>query len=318
MADLVPVPSGAPPLPARRDAFGDPREEGIDWRRSLAAIQRYRWWILLLTLLGAAGGFLTGRILPPSYLAEATIWIQASEPRGAAYRGPIGADQLLPAFASVDLLESFVVLDDVVRERRLYLRAPGGLRDAAVLQSLRVADTYQPGSYVLRVDPGGRTYQLTTERDIVLERGSVGDSVGRAVGIRWAPAAALLDPDREVPFRLVSLRDAATFLASELASEVDQTGNFLRVALTGENPEATAATVNAVVDRFIAVSTELKRAKLIELSRLLDEQLAAAGENLRRAESELAGFRARTITLGPPPPPATAGTATTPLAGTDY
>ena len=68
------------------------------------------------TLVGVGGA----RLLPPRYLAQATIWIQASEPRGAD-RGPIGADQLLAASAWADLLKSYVVLDSVVRELRLYL-----------------------------------------------------------------------------------------------------------------------------------------------------------------------------------------------------
>ena len=60
--------------------------------------------------------------------------------------------------------------------------------------------------------------------------------------------------------------------------------------MTTANPTAAAATVNAVVKRYVDVATELKRAKLTELTRLLGEQLDAAASNLKLAETALAGF----------------------------
>ncbi|HYX81163.1 MAG TPA: hypothetical protein VE714_02145, partial [Gemmatimonadales bacterium] len=69
--------------------------------------------------------------------------------------------------------------------------------------------------------------------------------------------------------------------------------------MTTANPTAAAATVNAVVKRYVDVATELKRAKLTELTRLLGEQLDAAASNLKLAETALAGFGSRTITLAP-------------------
>jgi capsular exopolysaccharide synthesis family protein len=259
-------------------------------------VRRYRWWILALTGLGAAGGVVATRFRPPRYQALATIWIQTNEaPRANAIRGPIGADQLLPAQGSIPLLKSYVVLDAVVRERRLYLRARP--RDRTALESLTVREQFEPGRYRLRVDRTGRSYRLTEAQDVELEHGSVGDSIGRALGIVWAPPPAVLGPGADVSFGLTSLRDAAQALAGALTVAIDQSGNFLRVSLTGGDPVATAATVNAAAHRYIRVATELKRAKLTELARLLDDQLAAAKENLRQAENALAAYRVRTITL---------------------
>jgi capsular exopolysaccharide synthesis family protein len=80
---------------------------------------------------------------------------------------------------------------------------------------------------------------------------------------------------------------------------MDESGNFLRVSLTGQDPAATATTVNAVTQRFVAVAVDLKRAKLTELVGLLDEQLQATGANVQRAERALEAYRVRTITLAP-------------------
>jgi capsular exopolysaccharide synthesis family protein len=300
------------------DPFGRQSDESLDWRRYAQAVRRYRWLIVGLALVGIAGGMLANRLLPPRYEVQATLWIQ-TEPRAAApNRGPIGGEQLLPPAASVDLLKSFVVLDDVVRERRRYLITDP--KYAKALESFSMAEEYRPGSYQLDIDRTGRTYRLNAVKGPELEHGAIGDSIGRSLGFRWAPPAAVLPAGGEVTFTLRSIRDAASGLAAGLNAAIDQSGNFLRVSMTSVNPNGAAATVNAVVRRYVDVATELKRAKLTELSRLLSEQLEAAAANLRTAETALATFGSRTITLAPDigqgQAPQTGNTTTGPLSGT--
>jgi capsular exopolysaccharide synthesis family protein len=292
-------------LPARYDAAGEPIAEGVDWRRYLGAIRRYRWLILVLMALGTAGGVLVTRIRAPRYVAQATIWIQQNEtPRPNQIRGPVGNDQLMPAAGSVHLVKSYVVLDDVIRDRRMYLYARP--EDRPALEALRVRDQFQPGLYRVVVNTNGQTYRLEGPEALVLEQGTVGDSIGRTFGIAWAPSAAELPAGRELAFRLAPLRDAAQGLANNLTVGMDPSGSFLRLSLTGEDPATTATIVNAIAQRYVAVTTELKRSKLTELARLLDDQLAAAKENLQARENALAAFRAHTITLTPDPSAAAA------------
>jgi capsular exopolysaccharide synthesis family protein len=296
----LPVSSQAPSAalePFRNSAAGE-GEQGINWRRYVRTVRRYKWWILGLMLLGGIGGKVATRFMPARYLAQATIWIQTNEaPRASAVRGPIGADQLISSSGTIPLVRSYVVLDQVVRDRRLFLRvAP---KDRATFDSLTVQEQFQPGVYRLRVDGTGRTYRLTGFNDTELEHGAVGDSIGRPFGIVWAPSAARLRPGTDVAFGLAPVRDAAQILATALAIVVDPSGNFMRLALIGEDPVATAATVNAVAERYISVATDLKRAKLVEVTRLLQNQLTASRQNLQQAENALAAFRARTITLSP-------------------
>ncbi|HEV8265448.1 MAG TPA: polysaccharide biosynthesis tyrosine autokinase [Gemmatimonadales bacterium] len=275
-----------------------PEEWATDWRRYVSAVLRFRWWVLVVTVLGALAGVAATRFLPTRYQAQTTIWIQATEPRGAD-RGPIGANQLLAASAWGDLLKSYLVLDAVVQEQRLYLGA--NPRDLPALATFTVREQFRPGRYRFRVDKTGQTFRLEAEKGVELEQGTVGDSVGRALGFVWAPPAAVLPPGSEVSFAVAPLRDAAKGLADELRVTVDPSGNFLRVTLMGGSGAGAAATANAVAGRYVAVATELKRAKLTELARLLSEQLQAAAANLRRAEASLEDFRARTITLTPDP-----------------
>src|SRR2546427_646030 len=91
----------------------------------------------------------------------------------------------------VDRLRSYVVLDQVVRDQRLFL-AVRGPADSAVLETFTVGDQYRPGAYRLAVDSGGQRYTLATANGIVLERGTVGDSVGARLGFKWVPTSEAL------------------------------------------------------------------------------------------------------------------------------
>src|SRR6267143_800270 len=180
--------------------------------------------------------------------------------------------------------------------------APVRVRGAALpLVDPRARRGGCPGRYRLVVDHAGRTFRLLGAGGGELQSGNVGDPVGGALGMRWAPNASMLPQGSKVAFRLRALRDAAKGLGSSLSVTMDPSGNFLRIGLTEEDPTRAALTVNAVAQRFVEVSAELKRAKLHTLGTLLDEQLRAARENLRRAESALEQFRVRTATLAPDP-----------------
>ena len=51
-------------------------DDKVNWGRYTAALRRYKWLMLLIVLLGTAGGVVATRFLPPIYTAKATIWIE--------------------------------------------------------------------------------------------------------------------------------------------------------------------------------------------------------------------------------------------------
>ena len=297
-ASLVP-PQVAPALPQRGVApfDGDRAESGVDWRRVLSAVLRFKWLIATFTLIGTIAGVGATRFIKPVYSAQTKIWIDVEGRRGQD-RGPtpIRPGQLLDAESWVDLLESYVVLDEVVRDQRLFV-ATGSPADAQAVEKLGVADKYQPGAYRFTVDHSGQGYTLATADGIELERGTLGDSVGTRYGLRWAPDASTVAPGRAVEFTLTTLRDAATSLADGIDARMDLDGNFLRVELRGPNPVRITAIVNAVAQRYVTVYADLKRQKLIELTKILGEQLQHSQDNLHGAEAALQRFREETITL---------------------
>ncbi|OLC08362.1 MAG: hypothetical protein AUH42_01620 [Gemmatimonadetes bacterium 13_1_40CM_70_11] len=310
LAPLAPPPAVAPVAPSCAVAeSGFPGlDDGLDWRRVLSALLRFKWLIAAVTLAGTAAGVGATRFLTPEYVAQATVWIDGPDRRGPD-RGPIRPGQLLDPEAWVELLKSYVVLDEVVREQRLFLGL-GSPADAHVFDAFRPAEQYRPGAYRLKVDATGQNWTLATEDGIDLERGAVGDSIGGRVGFHWAPGLGVLTPGRSVGFTVASVRDASRHLAERLDVHMDMNGNFLRVELTGAYPARITAIVNAVVERYVQVAADLKRQKVTELTKILNDQVESARRNLQDAEVALEAFRVRTITLpSDRPAPSRAGVA---------
>jgi capsular exopolysaccharide synthesis family protein len=260
---------------------------------------RFKWLVLLTVALGLGAAFAAARMLSPVYRAQANVWVDVSDRRDdprADARGPIREGALLEADDWVELLRSYIVLDQVVRDLRLYL-AVKRPDDRAKFADFDVSDDFRAGEYRLSVSPDGRAYTLAMKDGAEVDHGTVGDSVGRRLGFRWQPAAATLPRGRAIDFTLTSPREAASALSDELDIRMEQNGNFLAIQLRGTNPTMLARILNAVAERYVAVAAQLKREKLTELTRILEEQLGSARRNLDDAETALQRFRTRTITL---------------------
>jgi len=272
-------------------------EPGPDWRRIATALWHFKWVVFLSSILGTAVGVAATRALKPMYVAQATVRIDVPDYRRDPDRtGPIRQGGLLISDAWIDLLRSYVVLDHVVRELRLYLelKAPD---DTARFNGFGATETFRPGDYVLKVDDAGRAYVLAAVDGPELEHGAIGDSIGARLGFLWAPTAALLPPGRTVEFTLATPRDAALRLSQRLDIRMDPSGSFLSVGLRGTSPRQIANILNATTARFVQVAGQLKREKLTELTKILEDQRGYAQRNLDDAETALKAFRMRTITL---------------------
>lgn len=323
MPDNTPAPysSGGPleesaaagaPMPADPFAHLMPmgeEEKGLNLQRYLGAILRYKWLVLAVVILGTAGGVLFARRVKPTYLTQSTIWIeQSGGPRADFQGGPIRPAELLQSTGWVDLLRSYVVLDPVVTEQKLYLDygAPG---DSALFARFELKDQFRPGDYTLEVADDGRGYELKADRGLVVQRGALGDSIGAPAGFVWLPPVERLRPGRKVEFSVLTPRDASVALGNDLETRLPQEGaSFLRLSLAGTNPTRIAATLNALTSRYVEVATDLKRAKLDELTAILEEQLRYAEANLNDADNALESFRVQTITLpSEPSTPVTPG-----------
>lgn len=303
--DLTPVPSGTPgsgPVvwgeSQGMQGWNVPPEQpksGIGVHRFLMAIARYKWLVLALAGVGAAGGYVASKLVKPEYQAVGTLWIGADD-KAAVARGPLQPSELLQAQGWIELLRSFTVLDHVIQEQQMFLKLKEPA-DAPVFAEMRLEDRFRPGGYRLVVDAAGTSYRLSTAEGAPVASGPVGSPIGRDMGIIWTPAAGQLPAGRTLDFELRVPRDVAMELNKDLRTMMSQDGRFIGLAYQHSDPELAAAVVNAVADRVVVVAAELKRLKLDELTGVLEEQLRQAEGNLRGAELALEGFRVQTITL---------------------
>jgi len=213
----LPATTGAAPLaPWAAYASSPPpdEEKPLDVRRILATLVRRKWLIIVITAAGTAAGFLLSRMQSPVYQAQATLWIQAPSSQSAQNQGPIQSGGLLQWASWVDLLQSFVVLDEVVRQQRFYLvtRQPA---DISAFSALQLKSAFAPADYRLDVSKDGRTFVLSAAERVV-QRGAVGDSVGNGQGLEWVPTSRDLWPGRQIRFRVRDPRDAALTLRDAL------------------------------------------------------------------------------------------------------
>ena len=262
--------------------------------RYLAALRRYKWLLLIVLGIGGAASVSATRFVRPQYEVHATIWLAAETPQGRT-AGPFRAGELVNSTAWPDLLTSYAILDSVVLKARLYVHAAAAV-DGALFTNFQLADRYRPGDYRLDVTGSTHQYVLTTNRGAVVERGSVGDSIGRQLGFRWQPSLAPTT-DRTVKFSVVAARQASMDLRKNLEATLPPNANLLQIKLQGAEPELITTTTNTLLHQFVGTAATLKNRNLVELARTLEEQLSYAQAQLRDAEIALESFRVHTITL---------------------
>ncbi len=269
--------------------------KGVPWARYISAFKRYKWLVLLVTLLGTGAGFVATRVLRPSYEVDATIWISRETMEGRD-AGPIRSAELLNNLSWPELATSFAILDKVARKERLYL-LPASVSDSAFFSSFSIAEQFRPGDYRLEVDDAGKHYALATPQGEIIETAAIGGAIGERLGFLWTPPAAEMTPGRTAAFSVRTPRHAAVDLRSRLVPTLRENSNLMRLQLGGDDPARLAATMNTLVDEFVMVAADLKKRNLVEFAGTLQRQLMYAERELREAEIALENFRVNTITL---------------------
>jgi capsular exopolysaccharide synthesis family protein len=295
----VPQPLAGPPVAPFEE------QRGIPWARSIAALKRFKWLVLGITVVGSAAGFAATRLLQPEYEVDATIWI-SSETGQARNAGPIRSAELLNNLSWPELVSSFAILDNVARKERLYL-LPARPADSLLFADFSLAERFLPGQYRLEIDESGRQYTLRSAEGQAIETAAVGDSIGRQLGFVWTPAAAELTPGRTADFTLRTPRHAAVELRTRLDPSFRDNSNLMRLRLRGTDATRLATTMNTLLDEFVTVAADLKKRNLVEFAATLSSQLTYAERELRDAEIALENFRVSTITLPSEGGPVTGG-----------
>jgi capsular exopolysaccharide synthesis family protein len=265
--------------------------DGVQWSRYISALRRYRWFMLMVVLLGTAIGVGITRFIDPEYVARSTLLV--TSPPGKS--GPITAGQVVGGGAGVDLLRSFAVIDSVVLRLSLFVE-PKESADSAVFRGFSLQRRFQPGKFELRTDENGTRYSLISNEGMELETGSVGDSVGRRVGFLWLPSKRALGRNREIKFTVSNPREASSDLLNRFNVTKAEGSEFVRLQLRDTDPFRAAATLNSIDTQFISLAADLKKRQIAELSVILKTQLDTVQKQMEAAENRLKNFRISVIT----------------------
>ena len=275
---------------------------GLNLERYFSALKRYKWLIAILFVVGLGIGFVISRFIQPQYKATATVWLGVGGRGSAGTAGPVeGTDPMQDAANWQRLLTSRNVMNAIVERRQLYI-TPDNPADSTLFKSLVVGDGFRRGRFLLRAGADGATYSLLEQTDlddststVVIEAGSVGDSIGRRAGLLWQPDSSLLDAGSTYGFNIIPPASAANALKGQLAMRVDPRSSVASIELTGTNRREVASTLNAVVEEFVATADEVNTRNQYEVIARLDRQVDSAASLLVGAEKSLEEYRVRTI-----------------------
>lgn len=310
--NLAPLSGNLPAPPSAVGAFGaaspiagasgGPRTSPI--MRYLAALKRFKWLVLLLSLVGLGAGYVMSGLRPPSYGVRAKLLVSMPNEDG----GPVSAGNLYSGDQWKQLGKSYRVIEPVVIARRLYLKGPKRVgapplplgpsgEDADLFRTFERGPRYQPGAYELKITDDGRSWELTELESSRKEKGAVGDSVGRQFGFAWQPLIERRWYGKSFTFDAITVREAADDVNGRLGINLDwRVARFIDLSYEDQVADAAAGTLNDIIKEFVGQSETMKRANLTTQARVLDSQVTAAQFKLRDAERELLAFQTNTIT----------------------
>lgn len=265
--------------------------DGVQWGRYISALKRYRWFMLLVVLLGTGIGVGITRFIDPEYVARSTLWIETGGGKG----GPIQSKQLVGGNQWTELIRSFVVLDTVVLKLSLFVE-PNDVADSAAFRGFTLARRFVPGKFSLKLNEAGNRYSLVSNEGVEVESGAVGDSIGKKIGFLWQPTKRALGKDRTIKFAVTTPREASNQLLARFNAGMQEESNFLRLTLKDIDPYRAAMTLNILDTQFVNLSADLKKKQIAELSLILKNQLDTVQAQLRDAENKYKNYQITIIT----------------------
>lgn len=299
---------GRPSLPSRGDdsdlvpfsespggALGRPgpfEEEGLDVGSLVNLLWRKKWWIVAAGVLGVAAGSYLAAQSAPIYATQSSVWVES----GDDSQGPIQAEEVFQGQGWSDLFTSLAVLEPVAREMDLHLDPE--TRRSPLAEKLEVTEDVRSGRYRIAVDSAGDRYVLSDAEGRTVERGQVGDSIGRGLGLRWAPGPDALPSGTELSFSVRTPARAAAGIQGRLNITYNaRSGSLITARMEWDDPQEASRILNRTVESFLNVANNLKTQKLRERVQILEQQTETAEQRLAEAELAYENARVENVTL---------------------
>ncbi|MCX8100661.1 MAG: GumC family protein, partial [Geminicoccaceae bacterium] len=267
MRDLAPVKADVPSTyPSAPDSAS------VDVVSFLTILWRRKWLIVFLTLLGTTIGWIYGKQRVPLYTASALIVIDPREDRVLQIEKVVGR---LPVDEKIVATEMGVIT------------APANVRRTVEELGLINDPEFNP---------------LLQESDSLWDRLELGRLVDRlltlvppdwlvAIGVAAESPIAPGPRDAEVPPEPVE--DIVVAVVAERARTATVGDSYLiQLEFTAEDPAKAAQIVNHLAEGYIEAQRRSKLGATGRASSFLDERLKSLREEVERAETAVARFRA--------------------------
>jgi polysaccharide biosynthesis transport protein len=298
---LAPAPMAPAQLPAMPQApmeqWGPPPpppSTGMPaYQRYLAAISRFKWLVLGMVILGLIAGYVATRYVKPEYEVQGKVTLR--DPTAQI----LGNERQRSNESFVQSFRSFYLSDSVTRSLKLYLK-PKREADASYFRDFTLADRFVPGLYELTTDAKKEKYVLRVSRkgdSRELERGAVGDSIGRTSGLRWRPGRDILPAKASIEFEIKTPREASIDLQKKLRADAPLNTDIMNISLRGEDASRTEMALNMWMDLFVRWMGVIRNGGASQSAGANKKAYDDAQERLQNARRELQTFRIGVITL---------------------
>lgn len=322
---LAPRPDGravAWQLPASLAGGPPPAESGYEVRRVTSLVRRRKGIIAFGLVSVLASVALFTLIWPRTYESSALIVVEQRDPGNTSpaleFLGQLGRASQIET--EIELLKSRNVVANVVQQLDLHTelyppvgpttslrtRLQAALPDVlpfAVRPAVPPASMFPrfeagadavPGRYLLAIDDAGGLVVRNAETRAVITRATRGDTSGIAfAGIRVTPP----DPPTLVDgaaLRIAPFTEAVSGTLGRLsAARRQREADLIELTCTGSTPESAQALCQAVLDSYIALRTDLRRAEARATADFLGEQVDLLKSRLRAAEDSLEAYGTR-------------------------
>ena len=295
---LTPAPVAPAPLPAPaypQEQWGPPAPPPTQmaaWQRYLAAVGRFKWLVLAMTLLGLAAGYIATRYIKPEYDVYGKITLR--DPSAEV----LGNSRERSNESWLQLFRAFYITDSVTRSLKYYLD-PKREADSVYFRDFSLAPVFIPGTYELTTDAERANYTLRLTRkgdSREVEKGRLGDSIGRTTGLRWAPKREQLPARATIEFEVVTPREASIELQRKLRADAPPNTDVMNVSLRGEDPLRTERALNEWMKMFVALADVIKNGGVTQNANAIRASLEAANAQLSTDRRALEQFRVEAIT----------------------
>ncbi len=274
---------GAPPPPASAPPA---------YQRYLAAISRFKWLVMAMTILGVLAGYVATRYIRPEYDVQGKITLR--DPSAEI----IGNGRQRSNESYLQFFRAYFLTDSVARSLRLYLE-PKRDADSVYFREFTLGPRFNPGTYELTIDSKKQKYRLRLSRSgdsREIESGLVGDSIGRESGLRWKPAKEILPAKATIEFALLTPREASNNLQKKLRADAPQNTDVMNVQLRGEDAAKTELALNEWMGLFVNYAGVLRNGGLSQNAGAVKQAYADAQSRLKVSRQALEKFRVDVIT----------------------